>query len=185
MQQPRVKFTYRDYLLLPEQDRRELIDGELYVVPAPSFNHQDVSANLGMILREFVKSKGIGVVLWAPFDVVLSDENVVQPDILYVSNENREIITEANVSGPPDLVVEVLSPSTADRDKELKLRLYSRFGVREYWIVDPVSKSVQVLALGDEGRNAVLTYHSGSVSSAVLPDLSIEVADIFATSLPR
>ena len=180
-QNPQIKFTYTDYLLLPEGDRRQLIDGDLYMVPAPSFRHQGVLANLATILRGFVRANNLGEVLWAPFDVVLSAENVVQPDILFVSNERRGIITEANISGAPDLVVEVLSPSTADRDRQLKLGLYSRFGVSEYWIVDPDERSVRVMALGEPGEPSASTYSSGSISSRLIPGLSVAVEKVFAS----
>ena len=111
--------------------------------------------------------------------MVLSDLNVVQPDILYISNERREIITENNISGAPDLVIEILSPSTASRDRELKLGLYARFGVREYWIVDPDESSVQVMELGSEGYTTIKTYDSGEVESSALPGFRIAIEEIF------
>lgn len=180
MQNPQIKFTYRDYLLLPEQDRRELIYGDFYMAPAPNIRHQNILANLGMILRDFVRRNRLGVVLLAPTDVVLSDLNVVQPDILYISNERRDIITENNISGAPDLVVEILSPSTASRDRELKLNLYARFGVREYWIVDPDGSSAQVMELGTEGYDTIRSYDSGEVESLVIPGFRIAIDEIFA-----
>ena len=186
MQHPQIKFTYRDYLLLPEQDRRELIEGDFYVVPAPSLRHQEVLANLAFALRVFVKKNVLGRVYLAPVDVVLSDEDVVQPDIVFVSEERREILSETNIVGAPDLVIEILSPSTADRDKNLKLSLYVRAGVREYWIVDPVEETVQVvqvvqvLELGPRGYDVDRTYSAGKVSSSVLPGSSIEIGHIFA-----
>ena len=181
MQDTRLRFTYRDYLLLPEGDRRELIEGDFYVVPAPSIRHQTVVANLGTLLRELVRRNRLGIILWAPTDVVLSPETVVQPDILFVSNERRGIIMEANVSGAPDLVVEILSPGTAERDRELKLNLYARYGVREYWIVDPEDETVEVMELGPEGPLDVRRYDAGSVESRLLPGLSVTLDDIFAT----
>jgi Uma2 family endonuclease len=181
MQSTRLRFTYRDYLLLPEGDRRELIEGDFYVVPAPSFRHQIVSRNLGTLLWDFVRGKDLGEVVWAPTDVVLSPESVVQPDILFISNERRGIITEDNVSGAPDLVVEILSPSTADRDRELKLTLYARYGVREYWIVDPEDSSVEVMALEEAGVESARRYTTGRVESPVLPGLGIALAEIFAS----
>ena len=180
MQNPRIKFTHRDYLLLPEQDRRELIEGDFYVVPSPSFRHQSIVANLGVVLWDFVRRNRLGVVLWAPMDVALSEVNVVQPDILFISNERRHIITENNISGAPDLAIEILSPGTAQRDRELKLSLYSRFGVREYWIVDPDERSVQAMGLGPEGYNTIRTHTSGMVSSPLLPGLDIPLDEIFA-----
>ena len=181
MQDTRLRFTYRDYLLLPEGDRRELIEGDFHVVPAPSIRHQTVAANLGTLLRELVRRNRLGIILWAPTDVVLSPETVVQPDILFVSNERRGIITEPNVSGAPDLVVEILSPGTAERDRELKLNLYARYGVREYWIVDPEDETVEVMELGPEGPLDVRRYDAGSVESRLLPGLSVTLDDIFAT----
>ena len=113
--------------------------------------------------------------------MVLSPESVVQPDILFISNERRGIITEDNVSGAPDLVVEILSPSTADRDRELKLTLYARYGVREYWIVDPEDSSVGVMALEEAGVESARRYTTGRVESPVLPGLGIALAEIFAS----
>jgi Uma2 family endonuclease len=180
MQQARIKFTYSDYVLLPEQDRRELIYGDFYVVPAPNIRHQVIIRNLAPPLHDHVRENGLGEVLWAPVDVVLSEESVVQPDILFVSGARYEIITEANIQGAPDLVVEVLSPSTADRDRRLKLSLYARFGVREYWIVDPEEESIQVLELGPGGRESTRTYTSGVATSSVVAGFEIEVGRIFA-----
>ena len=179
MQNPQIKFTYRDYLLLPEQDRRELIYGDFYMAPAPNIRHQTISLSLGLAIANFVRNNGLGKVFLAPTDVVLSDLNVVQPDILYISNERREIITENNISGAPDLVVEILSPSTASRDRELKLGLYARFGVREYWIVDPDGSSVQVMELGSEGYTTIKTYDTGVVESSALPGFHIAIDKIF------
>ena len=193
MQSARLKFTYGDYLLLPEGDRRELIEGDFFITPVPNIRHQEsgsitpvpnirhqvISRNLGIRLWEHVDTNGLGQVFLAPTDVVLSPESVVQPDILFVSNERRGIITEANVSGAPDLVVEILSPSTAERDRELKLTLYARYGVREYWIVDPDDETVEVMELGAEGAAGVRRYDAGTVESVLFPRLSIALDDIF------
>lgn len=150
------------------------------MVPAPTVRHQNCSRNLGVLLWDFVDRNRLGVVFWAPLDVVLSNEDVVQPDILFVSNERREIITEDNISGAPDLVVEILSPSTADRDRELKRGLYARFGVREYWIADPDQSSIQVVRWGPGGEESVQAYDSGNVLSSVLPGMSIPLDRVFA-----
>jgi Uma2 family endonuclease len=178
MENPQVKFTYRDYLLLPEQDRRELIEGDFYYMPpAPNVEHQNISMNLGLPLAQLVRRNRLGIVLMAPMDVVLDNYNVVQPDILYISNERRHIITAANISEAPDLVIEILSPSTAERDRELKRKLYKRFGVREHCVVGPELRVVQVI---DLETDAIKTYTSGAVSSAVLPELQVSVEEIFA-----
>ena len=133
------------------------------------------------MLSNLVDRNRLGEVLIAPFDVVLSQENVVQPDILFVSNERSGIITEANISGAPDLVVEILSPSTADRDRGLNLELYTRFGVREYWIVDPVESTIRVISLESAGGPSATTFSSGTVSSPLIPGLSIALDEIFVS----
>ena len=179
MQHPQIKFTYRDYLLLPEQDRRELIEGDFYLNPVPNPRHQLILGNLTAALWGYVKENALGEVLFAPVDVVFSDEDVVQPDILFVSEEKREILTEANITGAPDLIIEILSPSTADRDQNLKMSLYSRAGVREYWIVDPTDETVRVLELGSKGYEVDKTYTAGKVPSSVLPGSNLEIGDIF------
>ena len=181
MQSTRLKFTYRDYLLLPEGDRRELIEGDFYLLPTPSVRHQIVLGNLAMLLWDFIRRRSLGQMVWAPTDVVLSSESVVQPDILFISNERRGIITEDNVSGAPDLVVEILSPSTAERDRELKLTLYARYGVREYWIVDPEDSSAEVLTLEEAGVRSVQRYTSGRMESPLLPGLRIALDEVFAS----
>ena len=180
MQKTQIRFTYRDYVLLPEQDRRELIDGDFHMVPAPKPKHQRSLANLAFRLEGHARRNRLGTVFLSPLDVILSDDNVVQPDILFVSAERNEIITEDNIQGAPDMVVEVLSPSTADRDRQLKLGLYARFGVREYWIVDTVEESVQVLELSPEGYESSRTYTAGVVPSRVVAGFEIDLTRIFA-----
>ena len=180
MQKPALKFTYRDYALLPEGDRRELIDGDFYVAAAPSIKHQIIALNIGVALRAFVRDRGAGIVLTAPTDVVFSNVDVVQPDVLFVSDQHRGIVTEDNIQGAPDLVIEVLSPSTASHDRELKLRLYARFGVVEYWIVDPHNETVQALRLQPAGQPAIRTYTEGPVVSETLPGFSMELSAIFS-----
>ncbi len=180
MQNPQIKFTYSDYLLLPEQDSRELIGGDFYMVPSPGSRHQRISRDLGGLLWDFVRRNGLGEVLWAPMDVVLDDGNVVQPDILFVSSERRAIITDSYIAGAPDLVVEILSPSTADRDRRLKMSIYARFGVAEYWIVDPDEASIQVMRLEADGYATAGTHTSGAVSSPIIPGLQIDVNQVFA-----
>ena len=108
----KVRFNYRDYCLLPEEKRYDLIDGELYMAPAPGSVHQFILRNLGFLLWGFVSSNQLGQVAFAPFDVILSDEDVVQPDLLFISRVRQGIISDRGCEGPPDLVVEVLSPST-------------------------------------------------------------------------
>ncbi len=180
MQQSQVKHTYSDYLLLDDDARRELIEGEFYVVPAPNTRHQRTSMKLGKSLDDYVENNALGEVFAAPTDVVLSEEDVVQPDILFVSAERSEIITPDNIRGAPDLVVEILSPSTANRDRQEKSDLYARYGVGEYWIVDPEEESVRVFELGSQGYRPVDTYTTGKAHSAVVEGFAVELSRIFA-----
>jgi Uma2 family endonuclease len=140
-----LKFTYEDYLLLPEDKRYELVDGDLYMMPSPRTYHQIVCAQIELKLRQFVEKKKLGIILHAPCDVYFSRYDVVQPDILFVAHDRRGTIKERYVQGPPDLVVEALSPSEPERDREIKRKLYARYGVLEYWIVDPDAKSIELL----------------------------------------
>jgi Uma2 family endonuclease len=125
-----TRLTYDDYCLLPNNGRRyEIIDGELFVTPSPRRAHQNVVAQLSYYLVEFARREERGRVYVAPFDVVFSLFDVVEPDILYVSKERASVVTEKNVQGAPDLVVEVLSETTAEIDRTTKLKLYARYGV--------------------------------------------------------
>ncbi|MFQ6014317.1 MAG: Uma2 family endonuclease [Anaerolineae bacterium] len=145
------KFTYQDYLLLPDDGKRyQIIEGEVYIVPAPGPNHQRVVGILHSLLRAFVTVHALGEVFLAPCDVVLSQEDVVQPDLFFISKGRRHLITEKNISGAPDLVIEILSPHTEKLDRTLKRKLYAKYGVPEYWLVDPVAKTVEILALRGE-----------------------------------
>ena len=146
----RIRHTYEDYLNTPEGERYELLDGELVVAPSPKTIHQTLVMELSTVLNAFVKRLALGKVYAAPTDVVLWDggqRNVVQPDVLFISAAREGIITEANVQGAPDLVVEILSPSTQSRDRGYKRDLYARHGVGEYWLVDPDAKRIEILLL--------------------------------------
>lgn len=177
---PRIKLTYRDYAKTPDDERYELLDGELIGLTAPAEIHQRVSILLGWRLIEFVTEHGLGRVYQAPFDVVLSDTDVVQPDLLFVSNERAHVVTAANVQGAPDLVVEILSPSSVERDRTLKRRLYARHGVSEYWIVDTDARTATVLLLQDGEFEAAATYGEGeTLISPTLPGLALNVVELF------
>ena len=177
---PTTKLTYQDYAKTPEGEIWELIDGEQFIPPTPGTAHSSVKVGLGSRLHEFVKARGLGQVYPAPLDVVLSDLDVVQPDLLFVSRERSHIINSANVRGAPDLVVEILSPSTADRDWTIKRDLYARYGVKEYWVVDTDERRVWVMLLGDDGLEEVGSYGAGDVlTSPTLEGLSISMDDIF------
>lgn len=175
-----LRFTYQDYLLLPEERRHEILDGDLFMIPAPTTVHQRILRKLGVLLVEHVETKALGEVFFAPCDVVLSETDVVQPDILFVAAGRRHIVGEKFISAAPDLVVEILSPSTAERDRTLKAKMYARFGVRELWIVDSPERKIAVFTLGEGGFAETGLYRPGDVlRSTVLPGLEIPVAEIF------
>lgn len=177
---PTVKFTYEDYLNTPEDRRYELIDGDLYLTPAPGELHQRVSILLGSKLFQFASENSLGRVYVAPFDVVLSDVDVVQPDLLFVSNERSTIITPDNVQGAPDLVVEILSPSTATRDTTFKRVLYARHGVREYWMVDTTEETIAVLLPDNGGLEVADVYGEGeTLTSVTLRGFKLNIHDVF------
>jgi Uma2 family endonuclease len=144
--------TYREYAVLPDDGRRyELQDGELSVTPAPDPYHQISSRELFRVLDEHVRARGLGEVLYAPLDVILSDTTVLQPDIVYLDRTRLAAISRRGIEGPPTLVVEILSPSTASIDRRTKTRLYARFGVPFYWLVDPEARTLEALSLGPDG----------------------------------
>lgn len=177
----KIKFSYKDYKSLPESEtkRYELVEGELIMVPSPNEYHQRVSGNLEFILREFVQERDLGRIYDAPFDVHLGD-NVAQPDILFVFKERSYVITEEEIKGAPDLVIEILSPATAERDKTYKKVLYARYGVREYWIVDPEKKIIEVLTLKEEGYESFNIYKKiHTLNSSLLPGLNIKLSEVF------
>ena len=149
---PLPSITWQDVQLMPDDGNRyEAIDGDVYVTPAPTFRHQRVSWRLGKALDRLLEEPGHGVVVPVPFGVEFpATGEGVQPDLLFVSKERRGIISNAGLTGAPDLAVEILSRSTANRDRGLKLRLYKRQGVREYWIVDPDENVVDVWRFGEE-----------------------------------
>ena len=141
-----IRFTYHDYLLLPDEKRAEIINGDLIMEPTPGYGHQLVVKNLVKILDRHVGLLKLGVVIPSPVDVILSEEDVVLPDILYIARDRYHIIRK-NIHAAPDLVVEVLAARHEARDRELKMKLYARYGVKEYWIADPRSETVEVYSL--------------------------------------
>ena len=175
-----IKYTYADYLETSDDERYELLHGELVMAPAPREIHQYVLINLIIAIGAFVKKHKLGKVYSAPFDVVLSDTNVVQPDLLFVSTARQHSITPENIQGAPDLVVEILSPSTAERDRSVKSDLYAEHGVHEYWIVDPYARTITVFLLNEGAFEEVDTYSEGeTLTSPILTGFSIALDEIF------
>jgi Uma2 family endonuclease len=177
---PKLKFTVKDYMSTPEGTRYQLLDGEMILAPSPTDKHQRLLANLYRAIYAFVDAASLGQVRFAPLDVVLSNHDVAQPDLLFISNERASVITEANVQGAPDLVVEILSPSTAEYDQGYKRALYAQHGVQEYWLVDPAAETVEVLVLGEENLISRGVLGAGeTLDSPLLEGLALELRDLF------
>ena len=174
------KYTYEDYLKTPEDERYELIEGELIMSPSPIPKHQRISRKIEFILEKYVTENELGEVFYAPCDVYLDDENVIQPDILFISEDRLNIIGEKNIQGAPDLVMEIISENTAYRDFVQKKRLYAKFGVREYWIVIPEEKLIEIYTLKDNTYTLYKTYYKDDIlESPYLRNLKIELKGIF------
>ncbi len=182
--QPAVKLTYEDYCAAPADNRYELLDGELIMVAAPNIKHESVRSLLGHHLSNFIIDHGLGKLFYAPCDVMLSESDVVQPDLLFVSREREHLLRDGQkVQGAPDLVIEIiLSPSTADRDRGKKLALYGRHGVTEYWLVDPVAETIQIHRLQGEILVPTRTFgREETLRSALLVGLELRLDDIFSS----
>jgi Uma2 family endonuclease len=181
---PGLKLTYDDFVLFPDDGKRhELIDGEHYVTPSPNTRHQQISLNLTLLIGSWLETHPVGRVFYAPFDVVFSHVDVVEPDLLYLSNERAAaVITPLHVRGVPELVVEIGSPGTRKRDETIKRRLYERSGVTEYWVVDPETDVVRVYRRERDAfsRAIELSREGGDVlTTTLLPGLEMPLARIF------
>ena len=180
------KLTYDDLCRMPDDGNRyELIEGELYLMPSPAWWHQGLSMRLVRFFLAYLDPRGMGDGLFAaPLDVRLSEPTTVQPDLIYIAPERRAILGGTGgappvVNGVPDLVAEILSPSSRAHDEQVKARLYAAAGVREFWLVDPDTKSVAVYALRD-GAYVPLPADAGTARSLVLPGLVVDVTALFA-----
>ena len=181
---PGVKLTYDDFVQFPDDGQRhELIDGEHYVTPSPNRKHQRVSGNIHLLIGAWLEERPIGQLFYAPFDVVFSRFDVVEPDLLYMSNERAAtVLTAANVQGTPELVIEIGSPGTRKRDETIKRRLYERAGVSEYWVVDPELDVVRVYQREGEtfARPVELSAEAGDMlTTTLLSGLELPLTRIF------
>jgi len=178
-----LKWTYSDLLLFPDDGKRhELIDGEHIMSPSPFTKHQRILRQLFYALERFLREHSLGEIFIAPMDVVLSDFDVVEPDLLFIASEHASIITEKHIMGVPDLVVEILSEGTRKQDEIVKRRLYEQYGVQEYWIVDPELESVKVYRMQDGRfvRGAELSVTAGgALATPLFPELTIPLYNIF------
>jgi Uma2 family endonuclease len=180
------KLTYADFLEFPDDGlRHEIIGGEHFVTPAPVTRHQRISRDLLVLLAVYLDAHPIGEVFSAPFDALLSEFDIVEPDLIYLSKERAHLLTSKNLQGPPDLVVEILSPGTKRRDLGIKRDLYQRVGVREYWIVDPDRDAVTVYRRHDD--DAAFQFPEefskaarDAVTTDLLPDLEVQLEQLLA-----
>ena len=180
---PTIMWTYDDYQDFPEDGKRyELVHGEVFVTPAANTRHQDIVGWVFATLYDHVRRHRLGRVFVAPYDVVLSQTDVVEPDVLFVASAAADLITKANLQGPPTLAVEVLSDPRHDRVR--KRKLYAQFGVPEYWLVDPDGERVEVYRLA-AGEYAVPTILEAgrALGTGLLPGLSLDVAELLAAGL--
>lgn len=173
-------YTYDDYSKLPEGAPYQLIGGQLVMTPSPVPYHQEISRNLEFKILAFVEKNRLGHIYNAPLDVYFSDTDVFQPDIIFIRKEREEIIGVTKIEGSPDIVIEILSPSTAYYDLKNKFRTYETYGVNEYWIVDPGLKRIEVY----ENRNNRFKMYDeaeadGSISSRVLEGFNVALDEIF------
>ena len=175
-----AQFTYADYARMPEDVRCEIIDGELIMAAAPNILHQRIILNFVQAMASFITDNRLGELFIAPTDVYLSDTNVVQPDLLFVAAARSGIITEAHIRGAPDLVIEIGSPTTAERDRTVKAELYARFGVAEYWLCNPTAETVDALRL-ENGRLRPAGHYTrmDTLSTPLLPGLQIDLRAVF------
>lgn len=174
--------TYEDYLSLPDdRNRYEILEGDLVVTPAPSPKHQMVSANLEFILLSHVKENKAGLILNAPIDVILNESTIVQPDIIFISGERREIITERGIEAAPDLVVEILSPGSSKFDRISKFQIYAKRGVRWYWIVNPDDETLEEYELVERAYRRTGSLVGKQIfEPALFPGLAIDLSEVWA-----
>lgn len=173
--------TVEDYRAMPGgPPYYQLIDGELIVSPSPNRYHQHVAGNVFALLRSFVDRHALGVVYFAPMDVFLSDHDVVQPDVLFVSNANRHLLADDGIHGGPDLVVEVISPWNGQLEKRRKRPLYARSGVKEEWLIDPHLEQIHRYDFtADTAKPVRIVDSEESFETALLPGLIVNAVDVF------
>ena len=175
------RVTAEDYRALPEGGQRyQLIEGDLYMAPAPNRFHQEISWKLTLIIGNYLETHPIGKAFSAPFDVYLDNDNVFQPDLVFVARENYRVLTDAGVEGVPDLVIEILSPGTAILDRNAKQRIYAQTGVKEMWLVDPETTTVAVYYLQQNAAQPAAIYSTADrFTTSFFPSLVFSVAEFF------
>lgn len=181
----RTRWTWAEFARLPSEGgtRHEVIDGELVVTPAPALRHQRIATRLVALLHTFVQTHDLGEVFTGPVDVVFAEGDYLEPDIVFVRKGRSHLFSDRGIEGPPDLVVEVASPSTRERDRGVKLERYGFFGVAEYWVVDPDACTVEVWRFAGGvrepavfGPGDTLRWDGGEAAGT----LELDVAEVLA-----
>lgn len=174
------EWTVDDYLMLGEMNTPcQLINGELIMSPCPTPYHQIILSNLNDLFKAEAKKTG-AIVFFAPMDLHIDRKNVFQPDLIYISKENKHIITHRAIEGVPDLVVEIISPSNIFSDRYTKKKVYRKIGIKEYWIVDPANRTLEIFLCSQEDPDVPHLYvvEEGPVTSTVIPSLDFEFKSI-------
>jgi Uma2 family endonuclease len=181
MKSTAARMNYDQLCLLPEDGNQyELFDGELVMTASPIARHQEIVGKLHVLLQQHVQSNSLGKVYVAPLDTIMDEFTIVQPDLLFVSRERVAEIVKERIEGAPDLVVEVLSPGTFHKDLRRKMRVYSQFGVREYWIVDPEEETIELHQRVGEKLQLARKFASGETfQTALLPGFEMQVRSVF------
>ncbi len=177
-----IILTYDDYAAIPNDGKRyEIIEGDIFISPAPRTKHQKVIGNLFGMLYVYLQNHPIGEFYLSPIDVILSYTNVVQPDLLFLSAKKRHLVSERGIEGPPDLVMEVLSPTTEKIDRINKPRLYAKFGVLHYWLIDPEIKQIEMFRLSGKQYRKLPPFKDASHISleALFPQFVFDLADLW------
>ncbi|MCH1912437.1 Uma2 family endonuclease [Leptospira noguchii] len=171
--------TEKDFVKLPEGTLAELLEGEIFIVPAPIPEHQRVVLKFSNVLSNYLEGNKLGEVFFSPIDVYLDEHNVVQPDLLFISQARSFIIQEKRIEGAPDWIAEILLEGNTYHDLKTKKKLYEKHGVLEYWIVDPMERSVEVYRNGESGFTLFSSVSSGKIASVLLDGFSVEIDSIF------
>ncbi len=173
------KWTYEEYYKLDDEKRYEILSGELIEMSSPSSEHQIITGNLSSLIWVFLKENNLGQMIPSPIDVIFDENNTFQPDIVFISNENKQIIQERGIFGAPDMVVEILSKSTKKKDRGLKFKAYKKFGVREYWLVDPGKRSMEVFVLEKSEFTLYCSVHNDDpLKSRIFPSFSVRFSGL-------
>jgi len=175
------RFTAEDYRAMPNDGRRyQLVDGELHMAPAPNSYHQEIVWNLSRILGRYIDAHPVGRIYPAPYDVYLSEGDVLQPDLLFLASLRQNLRQEDGLHGAPDLVIEVLSVSTSQLDKKKKRAIYARTGVKEMWLVDPILQQIHLYDFARDPAKAIrLVEDDETFESELLPGLTVSAAEVF------